>query len=172
METYEDFDLPLYLAEEEGGVYSYREPDCEIILLEFGGCYIKQIEPDYPNMVCTQLSFSKEDLSLRERGQYLKHGETAIGVWETFDELGRLSSSEDMDQQYPLSWSEVEQILKDNKISLLTAYSISRYIDQETNKPIWSISITIKHATIVRYTIDAQTGAILSKKVEKLNIIQ
>lgn len=162
------FDLPLYLAKEEGGVYSYRTIDSEIILFTFGDCFVKQIEPDYPNMVCTQLSFSKEDLSLKERGQYLKHGYMDISVWETYDESGRVCHTEDMDRLYPLTWHDVEQILEDNKISLFTAYSINRYIEKETNKPIWSIGIKISETTGLLHIIDAQTGEILSRKTTDL----
>lgn len=170
MEKSYNFDLSLFLAEEEGGVYNYRDLDRDVILLKFGDCYIKQIEPDYPNMVCTQLSFSGEDLSLKEKGLYLKHGGISIGVWETYNEYGKVTHTEDMDQQFPVSWQDVEQILKDNKISLVTAHIITRYVDQKTNKPIWSIGIKINEKTGLRYNIDAQTGDIISKRTEDLRI--
>ena len=62
MKHEEKFDLEYYLAHEKGGMTSYRELNNTIKLFDFGDTYVKQIEPDYPDMVCTQMSFYQDTL--------------------------------------------------------------------------------------------------------------
>jgi hypothetical protein len=140
---------------------SYRELSATIKLFEFGDTYVKQIEPDYPNMVCTQMSFYQDTLTLKEKGQYLKHGGVEIGVWNTYNEFGGVIASENMDADFPVTWENLEEILEDKKISLLTVDSIFRYYDEETDSAIWTIVIKIPMQKGLLYAFDARTGELI-----------
>lgn len=164
MEYNEKFDLEYYLAHEEGGVAIYRELLATVKLFEFGDTYVKQIEPDYPDMVCTQMSFYQESLNLKEKGHYLKHGGVEIGIWDTYNEYGEVIGSEDMDADFPITWEQLEKILKDKNISLLTVDSIFRYYDKETNEATWSIVIKIPMEKGLLYIFDARTGELMEKE--------
>lgn len=165
MEHNEKFDLEYYLAHEEGGMASYRELSTTVKLFEFGDSFFKQIEPDYPDMVCTQMSFYKDTLFLKEKGQYLKHGGIEIGIWNKYNESGVLIESENMDVEFPITWEQLEGILKDKEISLLTVDSIFRYYDEETDSATWSIVIKLPMEKGELYTFDARTGELVSKEI-------
>lgn len=161
----DSFDLEYFLTHEEGGMASYKEGLTTIKLLEFGDTYIKQVEPDYPRMVCTQTTFHHESLTLKEKGQYLKHSGVEIGVWNTYDDKGRLIKSEDMDEHFPITWVQLEAILEDRRISLLTVESIFRYYDKETDSSTWSIIIKLPMEKGRLYVFDARTGEIIHEEI-------
>lgn len=165
MEHNEKFDLEYYLNHEEGGMASYREPTATVRLYEFADTYVKQIEPDYPNMACTQMSFYQDTLTLKEKGQYLKHGGVEIGIWEKYSESGFLLNSENMDKDFPVTWHQLEIILKEKKISLLTVDSIFRYYDKENNSATWSIIVKLPMEKGCLYIFDARTGELLTKEI-------
>lgn len=165
MEHDERFDLEYYLAHENGGMASYREPTSTIRLFELADTYVKQIEPDYPNMVCTQMSFYQDTLTLKEKGQYLKHGGIEIGIWENYNETGFLIKSEDMDKDFPVTWYQLEEILKDKNISLLTVDSIFRDNDEETLSSTWSIIVNLPMDKGCLYIFDARTGELIEKEI-------
>lgn len=165
MENIDKFDLDYFLTHEECGQASYRELTSIVRLFEFADTYVKQIEPDFPDMVCTQMSFDQDTLCLKEKGQYLKHGGVEIGIWEKYDESGALIESEDMDKDFPVTWAKLESILKDKDISLLTADSIFRSYDKKTDSAIWSIVIELPLEKGRLYVFDARTGELLSKEI-------
>lgn len=165
MEHDEKFDLEYYLAHEEGGMAIYRETLAAIRLFEFDDIYVKQIEPDDPNMVCTQISFYQDTLIIKEWGQYLKHGGIEIGFWEKYSETGSLIESENMDKDFPISWPQFKEILDDKKISLLTVDSIFRYYDEEKDEATWSIIINLPMEKGCLYVFDARTGELLLEKI-------
>ena len=153
------------MIHEQAGVARYREEENEIFLFEYFGMYGKQIEPDYPDMVCTQVLYYGETLDVKETGKYLKHGGIGIGIWEYYNEDGTLDHTEDMDEHFPVKWEQMEQILKDNDISLLTADSIFRYYDEEKDIATWSIIIKLAWDSGCLYVFDARTGEMLSKEI-------
>lgn len=159
------FDIELFLTNEKGGRFCYREGNNTICLLELIDTYSKQIEPDYPDMVCTQVLYYGETLGVKETGKYLKHGGIGIGVWEYYNEDGTLDHTEDMDEHFPIKWEQMEQILKDNDISLLTTDSIFRYYDEEKDLATWSIIIKLAWDSGCLYVFDARTGEMLSKEI-------
>lgn len=159
------FDIEYFLANEKGGMASYREPAALVRLLMFRDSYIKQVEPDFPVMVCAQTVYYGETLDVKEKGQYLKHGGIGIGVWEYYNEDGTLNHTEDMDEYFPIKWEQMEQILKDWDISLLTADSIFRYYDEEKDLATWSIIIKLPMEKGCLYIFDARTGELLSKEI-------
>ena len=134
-------------------------------LFEFADTYVKQIEPDFPNMVCTQMSFDQDTLCIKEKGQFLKHGGVEIGLWETYDSTGTLIKTEDMDKDFPVTWAQLESILKDRDISLLTADLILRHYDSENDSATWSILIELPMEKGCLYVFDARTGELLSKEI-------
>lgn len=159
------FDIEYFLANEKGGMASYREPVALVRLLMFRDMYIKQVEPDFPEMVCAQTVYYGETLGVKEKGQYLKHGGIGIGVWEYYNEDGTLNHTEDMDEHFPVKWEQMEQILKDRDISLLTADSIFRYYDEEKDLATWSIIIKLAWDSGCLYVFDARTGELLAKEI-------
>lgn len=165
MDYGEVFDIEYYLAHEEGGMADYRELSSTVRLFEFSDTYVKQVEPDYPDMVCTQKSFYQDTLTIKEKGQYLKHGGIEIGVWEKYDDAGTLIETEDMDKDFPITWQQLEEILKDKDISLLTADSIYRFYDDEDDTATWSVIIKLPMEKGRLYLFDARTGEILSKEI-------
>lgn len=159
------FDLTYYITHEQAGVACYRDEQNTVCLFEYMDMYGKQIEPDYPDMVCTQVLYYGETLGVKETGKFLKHGGIGIGVWEYYNEDGTLDHTEDMDEHFPVKWEQMEQILKDNDISLLTADSIFRYYDEEKDLATWSIIIKLAWDSGCHYVFDARTGEILSKEI-------
>ena len=159
------FDIEYFLANEKGGMASYREPSALVRLLKFRDMYIKQVEPDFPDMVCTQVLYYGDTLGVKETGKYLKHGGIGIGVWEYYNEDGTLDHTEDMDEHFPVKWEQMEQILKDRDISLLMADSIFRYYDEEKDLATWSVIIKLAWDSGCLYVFDARTGELLSKEI-------
>ena len=159
------FDVRLYLLNENGGSFCYRNGLYDIRLFEFDNMYGKQIEPDFPEMVCTQVLYYGNTLGVKETGKYLKYGGIGIGVWEYYNEDGTLNHTENMDKHFPIKWEQMEQILKDRDISLLTADSIFRYYDEEKDLATWSIIIKLAWDSGCLYVFDARTGELLSKEI-------
>lgn len=159
------FDIVYYMTHEQAGVACYREDQNTICQFEFNGMYCKQIEPDFPDMVCTQVLYYGETLGVKETGKYLKHGGIGIGVWEYYNEDGTLNHTEDMDENFPITWKRLEQILKDKDISLLTADSIFRYYDEEKDEATWSIIINLPMERGQLYVFDARTGEIINEEI-------
>lgn len=165
MNSNDKFDIVYYMTHEQAGVVCYREEQNTICLFEYIDMYGKQIEPDYPDMVCTQTLYYGETLGVKETGRYLKHNGVAIGVWEYYNEDGTLNHTEDRDNHFPIKWEQMEQILKDNDISLLTVDSIFRYYDEEKDNATWTIVIKISWDKGCCYVFDARTGEMLSKEI-------
>lgn len=159
------FDIAYYLTHEQAGVVCYREEQNNICLFEYIDMYGKQIEPDFPDMVCTQVLYYGDTLGVKETGKYLKHGGIGIGVWEYYNEDGTLNHTEDMDKHFPIKWEQLEQILKDKDISLLTVDSIFRYYDEEKDEATWSIIINLPMEKGKLYVFDARTGEIIHEEI-------
>lgn len=161
----ENFDVLYYLNNEENGLATYREGNSEVLLFEFHNKYVKQIEPDFPYMVCTQIKYNEDTLLPAEKGQYLKHGGVGIGLWEYYDEEGHLDHIVNMDEHFPITWPNMEQILKDMDISLLTADSIFRYYDEEKDTATWSFTIKLTWDKGCLYVFDGCTGELIKEEI-------
>lgn len=159
------FDIVYFMTHEQAGVACFREDENEICLFEYIDMYGKQIEPDFPDMVCTQVLYYGDTLGVKETGKYLKHGGIGIGMWEYYNEDGTLNHTEDMDEHFPVKWEQMEQILKDRDISLLAADSIFRYYNEEKDLATWSIIIKLAWDSGCLYVFDARTGELLSKEI-------
>lgn len=159
------FDIVKYMTNEKYGMAFYNEGCNYIRLFEFKDMYVKQLEPDFPNMVCTQTYYYGETLGVKERGKYLKHGGIGIGVWEYYNEDGTLNHTENTDEHFPITWAQLEEILKDKEISLLTADSIFRYYDEEKDEATWSIIINLPMEKGQLYVFDARTGELIEQAI-------
>lgn len=159
------FDYIYYTTHKTIGSVSYREGGNNISLFEFHGMYVKQIEPDFPNMVCVQKQYSYDSLKIEAQGSYLKFGGVNIGIWEYYNEDGTINHTENMDKHFPVTWEQLEEILKDKDISLLSADSIFRYYDEEKDEATWSIIIKLPMEKGCLYVFDARTGELLNTKI-------
>lgn len=165
MDNNDKFDLVYYITHREYGTASFREDKNTVYLYEFSDDYIKQIVPDFPDMVCIQSQFFSDTLTLKTKGEYLKHGGVAIGIWEYYNEDGALNHTENKDEHFPVTWAQLEEILKDKDISLLTVDSILRYYDEEKDEATWSIIINLPMDKGCLYVFDARTGELLLEKI-------
>ena len=104
----------------------------------------------------------------REGLRYYK-GSFAKGVWKIFDIDGNLTKEEDHDIPFEgYSWEDVKEYTKMRGIDLFDRYTyINRFIDQDSQIPIWTISWSnpirvSRNATKIE--IDARNGKIISEK--------
>lgn len=165
MKSKDNFDLVYYMTHKKYGEATYRDGSSIIILFELDDEYVKQIEPDYPDMLCTQIEYFLDTLTVKAKGYYLKCGHVNVGIWEYYNETGKLVRTVDADEHFPVKWEQMEQILKDRDISLLTADSIFRYYDEEKDLATWSIIIKLPMEKGCLYVFDAGTGELLEKKI-------
>lgn len=165
MKCLDKFDIVYFMTHEQAGVACYREEGNEICLFEYRGVYGKQIEPDFPDMVCTHVLYYGNTLGVKETGWYLKYGGIGIGVWEYYNEDGTLNHTEDRDEHFPVKWEQMEQILKDRDISLINVDSISRSYNEVKGIVTWSIIIKLPMGKGCLYVFDARTGELLSKEI-------
>lgn len=165
-----NFDIAYYLINEQYGTATYHDGHNNISLFEFNDHYIKQIDPDFPNMICTKMIFDGQSLKLKVNGQYLKHGSVAIGLWEYYDEEGHLDHIVNMDEHFPITWPKLEQILKDKDISLLSADSIFRFYDEEKDTATWSIVIKLPMDKGCLYVFDGRTGELQKEEIIDMTI--
>ena len=161
----EKFDIVFYLENNKGGLASYREGSCTISMFEFDNLYVKQIEPDYPDMICTQMMFDCDTLKLKGKGHYLKFGGIGIGIWEYFNEDGTLHHIKNMDEHYPITWEKMEEILSNKDISLLSVDSVFRYYDEKKDEATWSIIVKTPMDRGVLYVFNAKTGELINEEI-------
>ena len=165
MKNEDSFDIVYYLTHRKYGTANYREGKNTIYLFEFDDEYVKQIVPDFPEMICTQLIFFSDTLTVKTKGDYLKHGGTSIDIWKYYNKDGALNHTENMDEHFPVKWEQLKNILKDKDISLLTVDSIFRYYDEEKNEATWSIIINLPMEKGQLYVFDARTGEIIHEEI-------
>lgn len=159
------FDIAYYMTHENAGIACYQEDQNTICLFKYIDTYVKQIEPVFPNMVCTKVLYYEDTLGVKETGHYLKHGNINIGIWEYYNKDETLNHTENKDKHFPVTWEQLEQIIKDNDIPMLTVDSIFRYYDKEKDKATWSIIIKLSMEEGQLYVFDANTGEIINKEI-------
>lgn len=159
------FDLVYYMTHKEYEMASFSDGLNSILMFEVDNVYVKQIEPNCLDMVCTQMTFDENTLKPKSKGQYLKHGGVAIGMWEYYNEDGTLNHTENKDEQFPVTWAQLKEILEDKNISLLTADSIFRYYDKEKDEATWSIIIKLPMEKGCLYVFNARTGELVSEEI-------
>lgn len=165
MKIEDTFDIVYFLRNERNGLACCLEGKSIMNLFEFPNQYVKQIIPNYPQMVCIQIIYDEDTLLPVVKGQYLKHGSVAVGLWEYYDEDGHLDHVVNMDEHFPITWPKLEQILKDKDISLLTADSIYRYYDEVKDTATWSIVIKLPKYKGCLYVFDGCTGELIKEEI-------
>lgn len=161
----EKFDMVCYLSNEQDGMAIINDSQSEIRLFEFNDQYVRQVIPYPPNMVCIQMKYDYQTLMLKEKGQYLKNGGVNIGIWEFYNNKGELESIEDTDAHFIVTWTQMEKILNDKNISLLSINSIYRHYDEEKNYATWSIIIKLPADNGCLYVFDAKTGELIMEEI-------
>lgn len=164
MDTFDLFEYEQLYAD---GRCEMREGNNTVVLFETDDAYGKTIIPDDPEMVCRQFMFDAKTLGLRNEGQYLKDFDILIGVWKTYDLDGNVIEEKDMDEGYPVKWTDLKGILMANDIKMEDIQSLSR-IKDETNKPVWLVMMktVLGRREIIR--IDAVTGEILQRITQRI----
>lgn len=160
------FDVEYYMNNSSGGVAKYVTGEEYLLLFQTSSAFCEQAIPlSKENMICMQTLYDKETFIIKERVCYLKHGGVLIGERDYYNEDGAVEHTEDLDEHFPIKWEQMEQILKDNDISLLTVDSIFRYYDEEKDLATWSIIIKLTWDSGCLYVFDACTGELLSKEI-------
>lgn len=160
------FDIEYFMNNSSGGVAKYTTAEEDVLLFQTNSAFCEQVIPlSKEKMICTQILYNNETFIITEKVSYLKYGGVLIGEREYYNEDGTLNHTEDMDEHFPIKWEQMEQILKDNDISLLTADSIFRYYDEEKDLATWSVIIKLAWDSGCLYVFDARTGELLSKEI-------
>ena len=100
-----------------------------IIMSELSNCYMMQIEPAYPIMLCVQKIFYSDTLSLMCYGEYLKHGGTKVGTRRLYSKVGELLKETDYDEGWECSWEILFPTLVANGIDLKKIVNIFRCVE-------------------------------------------
>lgn len=160
MNGFDVFTYEQYFAQ---GKCMIREGSNVLSLFETKDAYGKLIIPDDPEMVCQQLMYDPETLTLIEEGTFLKDFNIPIGVWKNYDLEGNVIDEEDMDKDYPVKWNDLKGIMLANDIHLDDVQELFRKINAE-KQPVWILKMKTKHQVREIITIDAVHGEIIERK--------
>lgn len=160
----EKFNLYFFEEHYDNGAAVLRKEDGETVkMLEYDEEYVTYNIPAFPDMVCRVRLYYHDTLTLKEEGWLLKKGGTRIGVWKEYDEFGGIVAEHDTDADFPVSWEQMAQRLREEKISLQEVTSIGR---GKTREGIAEWRFTLCPAPKVLETVhfDAVTGALLQRE--------
>ena len=96
------FDIFFFENHSTNGKYICQEDGNYVVWYECADGYGKQIVPMGADMVCTQIKFYPDTLTIASDGQYLKDWHEPIGVWKTYDREGQVTEMKDQDADYPV----------------------------------------------------------------------
>jgi hypothetical protein len=160
MNGFDVFTYEQYFAQ---GKCMIREGSNVLSLFETKDAYGKLIIPDDPEMVCQQLMYDPETLTLIEEGTFLKDFNIPIGVWKNYDLEGNVIDEEDMDKDYPVKWNDLKGIMLANDIHLDDVQELLRKPNVE-KQPVWILKMKTKHGIREIITVDAVNGDIIERK--------
>ena len=166
----EKFDLYFFEEHYDNGAAVLRREDGETVkMVEFDDEYVTYNIPVSPDMVCQVRLYYPSTLTLKEEGHFLKKGGTRIGVWKKYDEFGGIVAEHDTDADFPVSWDQMAQRLREEKISLQEVTSIGR---GKTREGVAEWRFTLCPAPKVLETVhfDAVTGILLKREKEIIKI--
>lgn len=123
------FDIYLFEQHYHDGQCRLEMDGNSVNMFECDDCYMVQIEPPHPNMVCLLKTYDADTLSLKSEGHYLKLGGTEIGVWKTYDEFGEVLEETDYEEGWKTSWDALLPLLAAEHIDINQVVDISRFID-------------------------------------------
>ena len=160
----EKFDLYFFEEHYDDGAAVLRREDGEIVkMVEYDKEYVTYNIPANPDMVCRVRLYYHDTLTLKEEGWLLKKGGTHIGVWKEYDEFGGIVAEHDTDADFPVSWNQMAQRLREEKISLQEVTQIARNKTKE-GLPEWRFILCHRPGVIENVRFDAVTGALLQRE--------
>lgn len=127
----EEFDIQYYEEHFKDGSCRFEHDGLMTIMSEIDDRYIVQIEPPFPDMVCTMKHYYPDTLTLMTVGHYLKEGNCRIGVWTTYDRSGEVLEETDYEQNWNVSWEALLPVLIAEKINFKSIVGIDRCILNE-----------------------------------------
>ena len=161
------FDIFFFENHSTNGKYICQEDGNYVVWYECADGYGKQIVPMGADMVCTQIKFYPDTMTIASEGQYLKDWHEPIGVWKTYDREGQLTNEDDRDVDYPVKWNQMKQILEGNHVNLDDIMRGWRQKPQEGH-PEWRFQMKTVNRTMETLRFDAVTGNLLERKSIKL----
>lgn len=162
------FDIFFFENHSTNGKYICQEDGRYVVWYECDDGYGKQIVPMGPDMVCTQIKYYPDTLTIKSEGQYLKDWHEPIGVWKTYDPEGNVIEEKDSDADYPVKWVQMKQILEEHHINV---DDIMRGWRQKPNEghPEWRFQMKTVKSTMEKLRFDAVNGNLIERQSIKLN---
>lgn len=161
MEEKEKFDIIFFEEHFANGRCRYEKNGCSVSVLELDDSYSVRSEPAFPEMVCTNMTYFADTLTLKSEGQYLKNGGTKIGVWKSYDRFGELAEETDYEEGWNVDWKRLLPLLGEEGIDLDAIVSISRFFKEGSSgekSPFWRVGVLATNEMVVEYTFDGLTG--------------
>lgn len=170
--TTEKFNARRYYAKRQGGDYQF-ENHRQGKVRQFGGDngsdFVEYARKD-TELFGTYKEFYGKTKTLKKVGRYY-YNEFNIGIWKLYDENGYLVETIDKDAPYRnYPWEKVEKFIRENlKLNLSDEYvGVSRYVDEDSNIPIWYITWSVDNTEVSSVKINALTGKVVSREVNEV----
>ena len=163
------FDLKYFEEHYSDGVCKRDMGDAVESMYEWDGYYEIQSIPKSDEEVCSQRLFFPDTLGIMKEGCFLKHGGLKIGKWRSYDKAGKLVEETNEDEDWNITWKELEPRLLEMKIRLDTIIEIGREILDE-DIYIWRISVQLSPIAEVLLTFSGDTGELLFSDIQRIQI--
>lgn len=170
--TTERFDAKKYFRKRQGSVWLF-ENNTQGMVRQFGGdngSEFVEYARKGNELYGTYKEYYNKTRTLKTTGQYY-YNKFSIGIWKLYKEDGYLIETIDKDipyKNYP--WEKVERFIKEDlKLNLFDKdVEVNRYVDKETNIPIWYISWRTDNTKVFSMKINALTGKAISKETNEV----
>ena len=159
----ETFDIYQFEQGYSRGRYEIREDHNTIVMFERKDYYGKLVIPDDPEMVCRQITFFPDTLTVQCEGAYLKGYNLQIGTWTTYDREGEVVSEDNMDKGYAITWEELKGILLAQGIRLNEVKRLFRQ-NNDDDKKVWLAIVKHPDGKGESVVVDGQSGEILERE--------
>ncbi|MFL9482351.1 hypothetical protein ACI6Q2_06190 [Chitinophagaceae bacterium LWZ2-11] len=149
------------------GQYGFTLSDSTIVWQsQFENGYVERVTDSETNNFYSYREYYKSGL-LREIGSRFKKGEFQKGVWQYYDEHGKLIKEVNYDSAYKFSWDDIILLLKKEEISWNQLVTIGRDSTIQ-NGARWYVLWEKQPGGGEMITINGTTGEIISKKYQNL----
>lgn len=164
------FDIYSFEQHYKDGQCVFETPESTVSMLEEDDRYCIQTEQADPSMLCSLKSYFADTLSLMEEGQYLKWGNTTIGVWKKYDRSGDVQEEIDYDQGWKITWEKLIPYIQGQGIPMAGIVDIHRYErkkneeeeDSESNlERVWEIGQITMAGDELLFLFDGNNGKLL-----------
>ena len=163
------FDIFKFEQCSDGGEVFLHENGHVVVLFETKDGYGKQrIPEDADNLVCEQILYYPDTLTVRSKGHFLKRGDVKIGTWSFYGVGGELEREIDHDKDFLVKWEQMLPILDQNDINLEQVKFINRTI-AKNGMPQWVFQMESKTRTIDKYVFNASDGSLVEHSITELN---